>query len=134
MIVVDTNLLVYAIRPGDHTEAALRAKERDPDWVAPSFWRLEMRNVLTLSMRLNGMPLDTAVAAFRAAEGLVGDLELRHDPGEALALSHRAKISAYDAEFVLAAQHLDLPLITADRRLAKNVPDICVPLAEFASA
>lgn len=133
MIVVDTTVLVYAVRPGEHTEAALQAKELDPDWVAPSFWRLEMRNVLTLSMRLDGMDLATAIAAFDAAEDLVEDLDFEPTTREVLELTQSAGISAYDAEFVLAARQFDLRLVTADRRLARSVPQVCVQLAEFVS-
>ena len=79
MIVVDTNVLVYAVRPGEQTEAALAARRKDPDWLAPAFWRLEMRNVLALFMWVGGMAPATAIEADSAAEGLVEDLDL--EPG-----------------------------------------------------
>jgi predicted nucleic acid-binding protein len=134
VIVVDTNVLVYAVRPGGHTEAALAAKRRDPDWLAPSFWRLEMRNVLALSMRLHAMELETALNAYRAAEELVEDLPLEPGAEEALVLAQEASISAYGAEFVHAALRLDLRLITADRRLARSCPEVAVSLEQFAAA
>jgi len=134
VIVVDTNVLVYAVRPGAQTAAALAAKRRDPDWLAPAFWRLEMRNVLALSMRLQGMELETALAAYAAAEELVEDLPLEAGAEEALLLAQQATISAYDAEFVTAARHLGLRLVTADRRLARSCPEVAVPLEAFAGA
>ena len=133
MIVVDTNVLAYAVRPGLHTEAALRARKRDPDWVAPAFWRLEMRSVLALAMRVEGMELDTALEAFAAAAELVEDVEFEPSVEESLRLTQQASISAYDAEFALAAERLDVPLVTADRRLARKLPGRAVTLAEFAS-
>ena len=36
MIVVDANVVAYAVLPGDQTEAALRAFDRDPEWIAPT--------------------------------------------------------------------------------------------------
>jgi predicted nucleic acid-binding protein len=134
VIVVDTNVLVYAVRPGQQTEAALRAKRRDPDWLAPAFWRLEMRNVLALSMRVDGMTMETALEAFAAAEELVEDVELESVVEDSLDLCRQASISAYDAEFVLTAQRLGVPLLTADRRLAERAGDRAVRLDRFAPA
>lgn len=134
MIVVDTNVLVYAVRPGQHTEAALQARRRDPDWVAPSFWRLEMRNVLAVSMRVEGMELETALEAFAAAADLVEDLEVEPSVEEVLRLAQRVSISAYDVEFALAAERLEVPLVTADQRLAQKLAGRAVSLAEFASS
>lgn len=131
MIVVDTNVLVYAVRPGELTEAALAAKRQEPDWLAPAFWRLEMRNVLALSMRVHGMELTTACEAYAAAEELVDDLPQELAAEGALDLCRQASISAYDAEFVLAARRLDLRLVTADRRLARSCPEVAVLLTEF---
>jgi predicted nucleic acid-binding protein len=133
VIVVDTNVLAYAVRPGLQTEAALQAKERDPDWVAPAFWRLEMRSVLALAMRVEGMELETALEAFAAAAELVEDVEIEPSVEESLRLTQQASISAYDAEFALAAERLDVQFVTADRRLAQKLPGRAVTLAEFAS-
>ena len=131
MIIVDTNVLVYATIPGKWTEAALAAAERDPDWAAPPLWRFELRNVLATAMRTQGMKLALALAAFEAAEGLVIDTDLQPAVEEILKLAARGKISAYDAEFVYAAEQLDLPLVTADRRLAKAFPGRAISLGDL---
>lgn len=133
MIVVDTNVLAYAVRPGEHTEAALRARRRDADWVAPPFWRLELLNVLAVAQRVEGLDADAALAAFAAADDLVRDLNFSPAPEATLRLTQRASISAYDAQFALAADRLGVPLVTADRRLAQRVPDLAVSLSEFAT-
>ena len=51
MIVVDTNLIAYAVVPGARTEAALSVLGADPAWVAPALWRSELRNALATTMR-----------------------------------------------------------------------------------
>lgn len=132
MIVVDTNILVYAVRPGERTEAALEAKRRDPDWLAPPFWRLELRNVLAVSMRLDRLALETALEAFAAAEELVEDVAIEPTVEDSLRIAQQGSISAYDAEFVFAAERLDLKLVTADRGLLKGFPGLAVSLTEFA--
>jgi predicted nucleic acid-binding protein len=131
MIVVDTNVLVYAVRPGRFSEAALRAKAKDPDWVAPAFWRIEMANVLAVTMRVENLDFALALETFAMAESLVLDLGPRSSVEETLALAQSGSVSAYDAEFVLAAQHLDVPLVTADKRLIQAYPDLTIPLKAF---
>ncbi len=131
MIVVDTNLLVYSVIPGESTALALRVAASDADWIAPSLWRHELANALATEMRVRGMTMRDAVIAFSAAERLVVDAELAPGLETKLELAARGKVSAYDAEFVALAQELDLPLVTADRRLALAFPERARGLAEF---
>lgn len=128
MIVVDTNLLAYAVLPGERTASVLALAERDPDWVAPALWRRELRNVLATLMRVRKLPLPHALAAFAAAERLVTDAAVEPSTEECLRLAARGRISAWDAEFVYAADALGLSLVTADRRLARAFPDRAVAL------
>ena len=39
MIVVDTNVLAYAVLPGERSAAVRALAERDPHWLAPPLWR-----------------------------------------------------------------------------------------------
>ena len=128
MIVVDTNLLAYAVLPGDRTAAVLALAEREPGWVAPALWRRELRNVLATLMRVRRLPLRGALAAFTAAEQLVTDATIEPSTEECLRLAARGRISAWDAEFVFVAEALGLPLVTADKRLARAFPSHVVPL------
>ena len=50
MIVVDANVVAYAVLPGDQTSLAIAALEQDAEWVAPSLWQSEVRNVLVTTM------------------------------------------------------------------------------------
>ncbi len=131
MIVVDTNLLVYAVLPGEGTAMALRVAARDADWVAPPLWRHELANVLATWMRVRDLTLADAVDVFAEAERLVVDAELAPGLERKLDLAARGKISAYDAEFVALAQELDLPLVTADRRLSRAFPKSVLLVEDF---
>lgn len=101
---------------------ALRVAARDADWIAPPLWRYELANVLATWMRVRGLTLADAVDAFSEAERLVVDAELVPGVEVKLDLAARGKVSAYDAEFIALAQELDVPLVTADRRLAQAFP------------
>jgi predicted nucleic acid-binding protein len=131
VIVVDTNVLAYAAIPGQSTVDALAALARDPEWVAPSLWRSELRNVLVLEVRFRGMSLGDALAAFSEAEALVAEPDFPVDTAKVLALAGASGASAYDCEFVALAEELGVPLVTGDRRLAERFPAVAVELRRF---
>ena len=133
MIVVDTNVVAYAVLPGERTAAALAVARRDPDWVAPFLWRSELRNILATAMRLRKMKLANALTAFAAAEELIQDVEIEASTGACLELAMAGGVSAYDAEFVLVAEQMGLALVTADRRLARAFPERAIYVEEFAA-
>lgn len=133
MIVVDTNVVAYAVLPGPRTAAALALAERDPDWVAPALWRRELRNVLATLMRVRKLPLRGALAAFSAAEVLVGDAAIEPSTEECLRLAARGRVSAWDAEFVFVADALGRPLVSADSRLERAFPGRVVALEDAAA-
>jgi predicted nucleic acid-binding protein len=133
MIVVDTNLIAYAVVPGERTDAALSVLEADPQWVAPPLWRSELRNALATAMQVGKLNLAGAVGAFEEADRLVTDADLGEGTEACLKLAELGRISAYDAEFVLVAERLGRPLVTADRKLAKAFPGRAVSPEEFAA-
>ena len=71
MIVVDTNVLVYLLLPGEYTEQAEGVLRRDPVWAAPLLWRSEFRNVLAVYMRQGRLSLDQALRLMDNAEILL---------------------------------------------------------------
>jgi predicted nucleic acid-binding protein len=133
VIVVDTNLLVNAVLSGAHAEAVRRVARRDPAWVAPALWRIELLNVLAIAMRLRALALPRAVAAFDAAQELVVDAAVEPSATELLELTARGGVSAYDAEFLFVAERLDLVLVSADRKLARAFPERVRSIDEFAA-
>ena len=131
MIVVDTNLIAYAVVPGERTDAALAVLGVDPQWVAPPLWRSELRNALLTTMRAGKLTLAGALGAFEEADRLVSDVGLEEETEACLRMAEKVKISAYDAEFVLAAERLGLPLVSADRKLSKAFPGRVLSPEEF---
>jgi predicted nucleic acid-binding protein len=131
MIVVDANVIAYAVIPGARTPLALSAIEADAKWVAPPLWRSELRNVLASSVRTKRLTMSQALAAWEQAVGLVVEAGIELDSARVLRLSVESGASAYDCEYVALAQTLALPLVTADERLARRFADVAVDLARF---
>jgi predicted nucleic acid-binding protein len=117
VIVVDTNVITYLLVPGDRTSAAEAWRRRDAEWAAPLLWRSEFRNVLATLVRLGRIELPIAQAIQEQAERLLAPLEFAVDSASLLALAASSGCSAYDCEFVALAEYLDVPLVTADRKL-----------------
>lgn len=128
MIVVDTNVLAYLYLPGDHTEAAARLMQRDADWVAPTLWRSEFRNLLAGYLRRGRLDFEHAWALQQEAEALLSGAEFEVASLRVLELVRDSDCSAYDCEFVALAQQLGTRLATMDAKLLRTFPGTAVPL------
>ncbi len=131
MIVVDANVIAYAVIPGAKTALALSAIEVDAEWVAPPLWRSELRNILATSVRTKRLTMGQALAGWEQAARLVVETGLDPDCARVLQLSVQSGASAYDCEYLALAQTLAVPLVTADERLARRFGDVVVDLARF---
>lgn len=132
MIVVDTNVISYLLLPGEFTEKAQSAFNKDSAWIAPLLWKSEFRNILSLYIHTKKMTLDQALALIEEAENVMGENEYQVDSNLVLKLAANSKCSAYDCEFVALASLLELPLVTSDKRILKEFPDIAISLIVFA--
>lgn len=129
MIVVDTNILAYLYLPGDFTLQAEALLARDGDWVAPTLWRSEFRNILAGFLRRGTLTFDQAYAIQREAEALLVGREYEMASYDVLALVRKSDCSAYDCEFVALAVRLGIPLVTMGKKVLREFSGIAVPLA-----
>ena len=123
MIVADTNLVVYLVVPGEHTEAAESVLAKDSAWAAPILWRSELRNVLATYVRSGRLEVGDAVLMAEHAEALIATREYTVPTRAVLDLAAASGCAAYDCEFVVLARELDVPLVTSDRALLEAFPD-----------
>lgn len=128
MIVVDTNVIAYLYLPGDGTADAEALCRSDSEWVAPLLWRSELRNVLATQARAGRLEFDAAQSIQAEAEQLLQGREFAVDSAEVLRMAADTGCSAYDCEFVVLAEYLDVPLVSADRRLVERFPGRAQPL------
>ncbi len=132
MIVVDTNVIGYLFLSSERSLPAERALKKDNEWAAPILWRSELRNVLVLYMRKNIIKLEHAQRIMHGALELLTGREYEVASSEVLRLASESKCSAYDCEFVAAANDLKVPLVTVDRQLLREFPAVAVSLNAFA--
>lgn len=83
-------------------------------------------------VRVNGLPLHNAILAFEQARGLVL-LESEPESAAIVRLLARSRCSAYDLEFVALAQTLGALLVTHDKQVLAEFPDVAVSPEAFAA-
>jgi predicted nucleic acid-binding protein len=130
MIVADTNLIVYLFITGDQSTSAQKALEKDPYWITPPLWKSEFRNVLAGYMR-RGMTLKQAQQTMTDALSIMENRQVEPSSEKILELLANSKCTAYDCEFIALAYQIDVPLVTADKQLLAQFPDIAISLEKF---
>lgn len=131
MIVADTNLVAYLLIEGKQTPLARTVWQRDPRWILPTIWRSEFLNVLTTSARAGVIKLAQAHEAWQIALTIFQSSEVEPSGDAVLETAAARNLSAYDAQFVVAAADLEVPLVTSDRRLLQACPDIAITPERF---
>ncbi|MGZ5055902.1 MAG: type II toxin-antitoxin system VapC family toxin [Methylobacter sp.] len=131
MIVADTNIISYLFLPTVYSKKASRLYQTDADWAAPGLWRSEFRNVLALYLRQQIITLSEALLIQEEAEALMAEREFTVTSVQVLALTDSGSCSAYDCEFVALAKQLDVKLVTQDKKILREFPDVAVSLNDF---
>lgn len=131
MIVADTNIISYLFLPTAYSAKASRLYLQEAEWAAPSLWRSEFRNVLTLYIRQHILSLSQALAIQEEAEALMLDNEFSITSMQVLTLTDSSHCSAYDCEFVALAKQLSVKLVTEDKKILREFPDVARSLDDF---
>jgi len=132
VIVVDTNVIAYLHLPSDRQEAADALFRASPVWAAPRLWRSEFRNVLATCVRHHDMTWRDARDLMSAAHELMQPNEYEVGSDDIFSVMSRCRLSAYDAEFVALAMHLEIPLVTEDTRILDGFPKLAHPMESMA--
>lgn len=131
MIVVDTNIIASLWVPNDMDEWVYKVLKKDNDWIAPLLWRSEFRNVLSIYLRKNILELPVVLQATEEAEQLMAANEFEVNSTQVLSLVSDSSCSAYDCEFVVLADDLNIQLVTFDKKIILEFPNIAISPKEF---
>ena len=126
MIVVDTNVMVRLLEGGEAGADAALLFESDPEWAAPPLLLSELRNVLLGAVRRGDVgPYQANSMCDQAAEILDGRIT-PVDGSRVIDTALECELTAYDAEFVVLARQLGVPLATWDGDILKGAADVAV--------
>jgi predicted nucleic acid-binding protein len=118
---------------GEFTLLAVKAFEKDPEWVAPLLWKSEFRNVLLGYLRRKQITLQELLMVLEETEQQFFGHEFSIPSDQVMSCANRSQCSAYDCEYVALALDLGLKLVTNDKKILKYFPETAVRLREFAS-
>lgn len=124
MLVVDANVVAYALVEGERTDQARALWDLDPDWRAPRLLICELTNVFTQLVRQQALTLEAASAALQDGAAIVQVLAKEQPAVRTLQIAASLGISAYDATYLAAAEMVGVPLVTEDQRLLRAAPEI----------
>lgn len=131
MIVADSNLIAYLHLPGPKADVADAVLLKDSQWWVPPLWRSEFRSILFAYMKTRGMDVTTAEAHWAEALDHLGSTQKEPNPASVLAKAFDSNLSAYDAEFVVLAEELGVPLVTSDQQVIKAFPKLAISPEDF---
>lgn len=131
MIVADANMLAYLWLPSEFTDLAEKVLEADKEWIAPLLWKSEVRNVFSLYIRKNIISLPEALQCLEMAEWQMRDREFQVNSIGVLRHASHSQATAYDCEYICLAEEKAIPLVTNDRKLQENFPDIALSPLQF---
>jgi predicted nucleic acid-binding protein len=131
VIVVDTNVIVPLVLRTSNTDVVERVYRAESLWCAPTVWRHELRNVLVQHCRRGFVEWQTASALVSRAEMQLEEYDFLVDSESVFQFARASGCAAYDAEFAVLAEGLDLPLLTWDRELLRALPDRAITPEAF---
>ena len=126
MIVVDTNVISYLYFPSNETELVEKLYQKDPVWSVPFLWRSEFRSVGTLYLRKRILTYEAVKDAAQRAEELLWGYEEMVESEEVFPIILKSGCSAYDCEFVALAIRLNTYLITYDKKIISEFPQVAL--------
>jgi len=131
VIVVDTNVICYRWISSPNSAAAETALAKDPYWIAPLLWRSEFRNVLAVAIRNKALTIDAAQEIALQAEAKFERREFAVSSNAVLQLVAISTCSAYEFEFVALAKEQQVQLVTVDRQILREFPEVAISLEKF---
>lgn len=125
MIVLDASVAlkwIFDDEAGAETALAVRDAHvsGENEIAVPSLFFYEIANVLATKVKLTDSEARSAFSMFWDFEFDVCDLN-QDDLLEAMKLSHKHRISTYDASYMVLANRMGCALVTADRKFWEKV-------------
>jgi predicted nucleic acid-binding protein len=131
MIVADTNIISSLLLPTPYTDSVDKLYKLDSEWVAPILWKSEFRNVLALYLRKEIITFEQALQLQETAESTMANNEFDISSAQVLSLVAKSNCSSYDCEFVALAQHLNISLVTQDKKVLREFSSISISVSNF---
>ena len=126
MIVVDTSVMVRLVVGGRGGADSARLFLQDPEWAGPASLMGGVRDVLLGLVRGRSLTVDQAKAMCDDAALALGGRIVTVPSARVIDAALECGLSAEQAEFVVVARELGVPLATGDRAVLSAARDVAV--------
>ena len=130
MLVVDTNIIAPFYIRGAYTERVHKLHHSDGLWRTDPLALVEFSNILATYQRARYLTTNEARRCLAEAERFLRPHYLQVTHETSLRVAIRYGVTTYDARFLAAAMHLNIRLVTEDKKLRGTAPDLTQSLAE----
>lgn len=135
MVLVDTNVFVaLLVRNTPWLTQARALYERDSDWRSEMHAMVELSSAFTRYVRIAEFDVKEATNMLKLAEQRFTQGLVTVSHARAMQTALARKISAYDARFLVAAEHFGVTLTTEDHKLRRAAPDLTQSIDEALAA
>lgn len=133
-LIIDSSVALAALLPDEQAHAALKIMQRvaSAGTIVPSVWRLEVGNVLLMSLRRGRLSAHQKEAIQRGLDALPVHVDAETDAhalAGTFALAERTGLTLYDAAYLELAIRANAELATLDGELARAAQAVGVALA-----
>ncbi|MCY3612412.1 MAG: type II toxin-antitoxin system VapC family toxin [Gemmatimonadetes bacterium] len=126
MIVVDTSVVVRLVVGGRDGAEAARLFRQDPEWAGPAILISGVRGVLLGLVRRGSLTVEQAKAMGDDAALALGGRIVTVPSARVIDAALECGLSAEQAEFVVVARELGVPLATGDRAVLSAARDVAI--------
>jgi predicted nucleic acid-binding protein len=131
MIVIDANILIYALIECDNSHLIPKLRAKDADWRTTELCRHETLNVLATYQRRGVLTLEQCQELLTHANRFIAQAQCEVNFATSLDIAAKYGISGYDAQYVELAASLSVPLISEDRKLRQAAPEMVMSMQQF---
>lgn len=131
MIVVDANILIYALIESQYTPLVDQLRLKEPDWRTTALCLHEVVNVLATYQRRSILTLAQCRELLAYAQSFIEVAQCEVGMDAVLTAAAEYKVTGYDAQYVVLAKSLNLSLITEDRKLRLAAPEVAVSMQDY---
>jgi predicted nucleic acid-binding protein len=131
MIVADVNVIIYLMTTAPLTAKAQRLAQIDQQWAVPRLWRYEFANSMATLIKAGKFMPEQGEELITQALASFEPNEFEVDQVEALRAAIKYRISPYDANYVVLAEHLDVRCVTADALVLERVRGRTIALSDI---
>lgn len=126
MIVVDTNIIAGLFLPNTNVTELSELLTYDSEWISVTLWYSEFRSAVSTYVRSGIITYPTALTILEKAESFMSSLTYDVDSAKVMHHVSNSTCSSYDCEFIALAEDINVPLITYDKKLIREFPNIAL--------